>query len=96
MDFKGKQGREELPVSPEHEMVLENVVKVSLLTSVNNNLELGKEALIELVTKVLEEVFEARVKVYGETLQARHLECNRKRITVPFKSGGGVGLELCG
>ena len=79
MDFEGKQGREELPVSPEHEMFQETVVKVSPLTSGNKNLELGTEALIRLVKEVLEKVFEARVKVYGETNQARQLECSKKR-----------------
>ncbi|KAK5785566.1 hypothetical protein PVK06_040162 [Gossypium arboreum] len=79
MDFGGKQGHEELPVSSEHEMVQETVVEVSLLTSGNNNPKLGTKALIWLVREVLEEVFEARVKTYGETLQARHFECSRKR-----------------
>ncbi|KAK5771078.1 hypothetical protein PVK06_047252 [Gossypium arboreum] len=51
MDFEGKQGREELPVSPEHEMVQETVVKVSLPTLGNNNLELGTEALTRLVSR---------------------------------------------
>ncbi|KAK5819546.1 hypothetical protein PVK06_024554 [Gossypium arboreum] len=60
-------------------MVQETIVKVSSLTSGNNNSELGTEALIQLVREVLEEVFEARVKAYGESLQARHLECSRKR-----------------
>ncbi|KAK5785580.1 hypothetical protein PVK06_040179 [Gossypium arboreum] len=69
----------ELPVSPEHEMVQDTVVKVSPLTSSNNNPELGTEALIQLVREVLKEMFEARVKAYGKTLQARHLECSRKR-----------------
>ena len=46
MGSEGKQGREELPVSPKHEMVQENVVKVSLWTSGNNNPELGTEALV--------------------------------------------------
>ncbi|KAK5776638.1 hypothetical protein PVK06_044598 [Gossypium arboreum] len=115
---KGKQGLEESPVSPEHEMVQEIVVKVSLPTLGNNNPELGTEALTRLVREVLEEVSEARVKAYGETLQARPLECSAIRAnaggsqervsdagskehrvqdcTVPFKSGGGVGLEFCG
>ncbi|KAH1107271.1 hypothetical protein J1N35_011039 [Gossypium stocksii] len=40
--------------------------------------ELGMEALTRLVTEVLEDVFEARVKGNGEKLQATCLECNRK------------------
>ncbi|KAK5794102.1 hypothetical protein PVK06_035304 [Gossypium arboreum] len=68
MDFEGKEGREELPVSPEQEMVQETIVKVSPLSSGNNSPELGTEALIRLVREVLEEVFEARVKAYGETV----------------------------
>ncbi|KAK5802971.1 hypothetical protein PVK06_030606 [Gossypium arboreum] len=68
MDSEVKQGHEELPVSPEHEMVQETVVKVNLPTSGNNNPELGTEALTQLVREVLEGVFEARVKAYGETL----------------------------
>ncbi|KAK5845774.1 hypothetical protein PVK06_001996 [Gossypium arboreum] len=79
MDFEGKQGRKELLVSSKHEMVQETVVKVSQLTSGNNNPELGTEALIRLVKEVLEEVFEARVKAYGGALQARNLEYSRKR-----------------
>ncbi|KAK5835965.1 hypothetical protein PVK06_011692 [Gossypium arboreum] len=79
MDSEGKQGHEELPVSPEHEMVQETLVKVSPPTSGNNNPELGTEALTQLAREVLEEVFEARVKAYSETLQARRLECSRKR-----------------
>ena len=79
MDFEGKQGYEGLPVSLEHEMVQETVVKVSLLTSGNSNPELGTESLIRLVREMLEELFETRVKAYGEILQARHLECRRKR-----------------
>ncbi|KAK5775464.1 hypothetical protein PVK06_043359 [Gossypium arboreum] len=66
-------------------MVQETVVKVSPPTSGNNNLELGMEALTRLVRKVLEEVFEARVKANGETLQARRLECSRKRDHSPLK-----------
>ncbi|KAK5839408.1 hypothetical protein PVK06_008191 [Gossypium arboreum] len=85
MDFKGKQGCEELPVSPEHEMVQETIVKVSPPTSGNNNPKLGTEALTWLVREVLEEVFEARVKAYGETLQVRRLECSRKRNHSPLK-----------
>ncbi|KAK5825160.1 hypothetical protein PVK06_019965 [Gossypium arboreum] len=79
MDSEGKQGCEELPVSLEHEMVQETIVKVSLPTSGNNNPELGTKVLTRLVREVLEEVFEARVKAYGETLQARRLEYSRKR-----------------
>ncbi|KAK5819485.1 hypothetical protein PVK06_024488 [Gossypium arboreum] len=85
MDFEGKQGREELPVSQKHEMVQETIVKVSPPTLGNNNPELGTEALTRSVGEVLEEVFEARVKAYGEILQARRLECSRKRDHNPLK-----------
>ncbi|KAK5775712.1 hypothetical protein PVK06_043644 [Gossypium arboreum] len=85
MDTECKQGREKSSVSLEHEMVQETAVKVSLPTSGNNNLKLGTEALTQLVREVLEEVFEARVKAYGETLQARCLECTRKRDHNPLK-----------
>ncbi|KAH1097885.1 hypothetical protein J1N35_014806, partial [Gossypium stocksii] len=44
-----------------------------------DNPKLGTVALTRLVRQVLEEVFEARVKVNGETLQARCLECSKKR-----------------
>ncbi|KAK5835799.1 hypothetical protein PVK06_011507 [Gossypium arboreum] len=85
MDSEGKQGREESPVSPEHEMVQEIVVKESLPTSGNNNPELGTEALTRMVREVLEEVFEARVKAYSETVQARCLKYSWKRDRSPFK-----------
>ncbi|KAK5794419.1 hypothetical protein PVK06_035644 [Gossypium arboreum] len=82
MDYEGKQGREELLVSPEHEIVQEKEVKVGLPTLGSDNPELGTEALTQLVREVLEEVFEARVKANGETLQARCLDCNKKRVAV--------------
>ncbi|KAH1098064.1 hypothetical protein J1N35_014985 [Gossypium stocksii] len=66
MDSEGKQGREELPVSLEHEIVQETEVKVSLLTSGSDNPDLGTEALTRLVREMLEEVFEARVKANAE------------------------------
>ncbi|KAH1063790.1 hypothetical protein J1N35_028777 [Gossypium stocksii] len=70
MDFKGKQGYEELPISPVHETVQEMVVEVSPTTSGSDNPELGIEALTWLVREVLEEVSEARIKANGETIQA--------------------------
>ncbi|KAH1031762.1 hypothetical protein J1N35_043936 [Gossypium stocksii] len=73
------QGRKELPTSPKHESIQEVVVKVSPSTSGSDNPELGTEALTRLVREVLEEVFEARIKVNGETRQARCLECSKKR-----------------
>ncbi|KAH1056729.1 hypothetical protein J1N35_034794, partial [Gossypium stocksii] len=39
-----------------------------------DNLELGTEALTRLVREVLEELFKARVKEMGETLQTRCLD----------------------
>ncbi|KAK5838766.1 hypothetical protein PVK06_007504 [Gossypium arboreum] len=48
MDSEGKQGRKELPVSQEHEMVQETIVKVSRPTSGNNIPKLGTEALTRL------------------------------------------------
>ncbi|KAH1040052.1 hypothetical protein J1N35_041795 [Gossypium stocksii] len=53
--------------------------KQSPLTLGVDNPELGTEALTKLIREVLEEVFEARFKADDETLQARHLECNKKR-----------------
>ncbi|KAH1082933.1 hypothetical protein J1N35_022694 [Gossypium stocksii] len=69
MDSESKQGHKELPVSSDHEVVQETEVKVSPPTSGGDNLELGTEALTQLVREVLEEVFEARVNEIGETLQ---------------------------
>ncbi|KAK5836014.1 hypothetical protein PVK06_011751 [Gossypium arboreum] len=60
-------------------VVQETVVKVSLPTSGNNNPEVGMEALTRLVREMQEEVFKARIKAYGETLQAKRLECSTKR-----------------
>ncbi|KAH1064152.1 hypothetical protein J1N35_029139, partial [Gossypium stocksii] len=54
-------------------------VKVSSPTSGSDNLEISTEALTRMIREVLEEVFEARLKVNGETLQARCWECNKKR-----------------
>ncbi|KAH1056854.1 hypothetical protein J1N35_034919, partial [Gossypium stocksii] len=85
MDSEGKQGHDELPVSPEHKIVQETEVKVSPPTSGSDNPELGTEALTRLVREMLEEVFEAKVKVNSETLQARCLECNKKRDRNPLK-----------
>ncbi|KAH1114205.1 hypothetical protein J1N35_007583 [Gossypium stocksii] len=79
MDSEVKQSHEELSVSLEHESVRDMEVKVSLLTSGNDNPELGTKALTRLVREVLEEVIEARVRANGETLQARCLECSKKR-----------------
>ncbi|KAH1107045.1 hypothetical protein J1N35_010813, partial [Gossypium stocksii] len=67
------------------ESVRETEVKVSLLTSGRNNPELGTEELTRLVREVLEEFFETRVKANGVTLQARCLECNKKRDHSPLK-----------
>ncbi|KAK5794077.1 hypothetical protein PVK06_035271 [Gossypium arboreum] len=66
-------------------MVQETVVEVSLPTLANNNPELSIEALTRLVREVLEEVFEERVKAYGETLEARCLECSRQWGRSPLK-----------
>ncbi|KAH1056803.1 hypothetical protein J1N35_034868 [Gossypium stocksii] len=79
MDSNGKQGREELPVSLEHENVWETKVKVSPPTAGNDNPKLGTDALTRLVRKVLEVVFEPRVKANDETIQARCLEFSKKR-----------------
>ncbi|KAH1122145.1 hypothetical protein J1N35_005305, partial [Gossypium stocksii] len=48
-------------------------------TSGADNLDLSTEALTGLVREVLKEVFEARVKELGETLQTRCLDCKKKR-----------------
>ncbi|KAH1031481.1 hypothetical protein J1N35_043655 [Gossypium stocksii] len=53
--------------------------KQSLLTSGSDNSELGTEALAELVRKVVEKVLETKVKDIRETLQARCLECKKRR-----------------
>ncbi|KAH1056000.1 hypothetical protein J1N35_034065, partial [Gossypium stocksii] len=62
----------------DHEIVQKTEVKVGSPTSGSDSLELGTEILTRLVREVLEEVFEARVKVVGETFQARCLERKRK------------------
>ncbi|KAH1121818.1 hypothetical protein J1N35_004978 [Gossypium stocksii] len=74
MESEGKQGRDELTISPEHETFQEVVVEVSLPTSGGDNPELGTEALNRLVREVLEEVFEARIKVNG-CGRIRYLAC---------------------
>ncbi|KAH1114256.1 hypothetical protein J1N35_007634 [Gossypium stocksii] len=43
------------------------------------NLELGTEALVELVRKMVEEVLETIVKEIRETLQAGCLECRKRK-----------------
>ncbi|KAH1082324.1 hypothetical protein J1N35_022085 [Gossypium stocksii] len=64
---------------------MDSKIKQSLLTLGADNPKLGTEALMKLVREVLEEVFEARFKVDDETLQARRLECNKKRDRSPLK-----------
>ncbi|KAH1031236.1 hypothetical protein J1N35_043410 [Gossypium stocksii] len=66
----------EAPTSPEHEMLQETEVRVSLPTSSSGNLELGTNVLTQLVREVLEEV-----KEIGETLQVRSVDCKKKEIT---------------
>ncbi|KAH1031831.1 hypothetical protein J1N35_044005 [Gossypium stocksii] len=53
--------------------------KQSLPTSGSGNLELGTEALAELVRKVVEEVLDTKVKEIRETLQAGCLECKKRK-----------------
>ncbi|KAH1107818.1 hypothetical protein J1N35_011586 [Gossypium stocksii] len=49
MDSEGKEGGKELPVSSDQKVVQETEVKVSLTTLGSDNLELGTEALTQLV-----------------------------------------------
>ncbi|KAH1032705.1 hypothetical protein J1N35_044879 [Gossypium stocksii] len=48
-------------------------------TSGSDNPELGFEALTRVVKKVLEEVFEGKIREISETLQARCVDCRKKR-----------------
>ncbi|KAH1031660.1 hypothetical protein J1N35_043834 [Gossypium stocksii] len=85
MDFEGKQSCEELPISPKHENIQGVVVEVSLPTSGSDNPELGIEALTRLVKEVPEEVFKAKIKANGGTVQARSVECGKKIDRSPLK-----------
>ncbi|KAH1097884.1 hypothetical protein J1N35_014805 [Gossypium stocksii] len=53
--------------------------KQSLSTSGSSNSELGTKALAELLRKVVEEVLETKVKEIREMLQARCLECKKRK-----------------
>ncbi|KAH1056096.1 hypothetical protein J1N35_034161, partial [Gossypium stocksii] len=58
---------------------MESEGKQSLPTLGNSNSELGTEALVELVRKVVEEVLETKVKEIREMLQAWWLECKKMK-----------------
>ncbi|KAH1097931.1 hypothetical protein J1N35_014852 [Gossypium stocksii] len=76
MNSKGKQGHEESSPSPGHVYVQESEDNTILPTSGSDNLELGTEALTLVVRKVLEKVFDARIR--------------RTRLDGPFKVLCGV------
>ncbi|KAH1055408.1 hypothetical protein J1N35_033473 [Gossypium stocksii] len=68
MDSKGKQDFKELSPILEHMTVQELEVNASLSNSGSDNLELGIEALTQIVREVLDGVFEARMREISETL----------------------------
>ncbi|KAH1114239.1 hypothetical protein J1N35_007617 [Gossypium stocksii] len=53
--------------------------KQSLQTSGSVNSEIGTEALVELVRKVVEEVLDTKMKEIRETVQEGCLECKKRK-----------------
>ncbi|KAH1114781.1 hypothetical protein J1N35_008159 [Gossypium stocksii] len=89
MDSKGKQDYKESAVSLKHVTIQELEVDASLPTLGNDNLELGTKAQTLVVREVSEEVFEARIRETSETLQARCMDCEKK------KDRSSLRLEPC-
>ncbi|KAH1083135.1 hypothetical protein J1N35_022896 [Gossypium stocksii] len=66
-------------------LVQELESNASLPTLGIDNLELNTEALTLVVKKVLEEVFKARIRETSEMLQARCIDCGKKRDCSSFR-----------
>ncbi|KAH1048239.1 hypothetical protein J1N35_039023 [Gossypium stocksii] len=85
MDFEGKQDHAESSASPGHVSVQESKVNTIKPTSGSDNPELGTEALTRIVKKVLEEMFEVRIRGISETLQARCVDYGKKKGRNPLR-----------
>ncbi|KAH1031288.1 hypothetical protein J1N35_043462 [Gossypium stocksii] len=79
MDYEGKQDYEESSAAPKCVTVQEFEVNASLSTLGSDNQERGTEALPLVVRDVLEGVLKSRIRETSETLQARCMDCGKKR-----------------
>ncbi|KAH1031564.1 hypothetical protein J1N35_043738 [Gossypium stocksii] len=79
MDSKGEHDRKELSASPERVTAQDLEDNASWPTLGSVNPEPGIEALTRVVRDGLKEVYEARIREISETLQARCMDCGKKR-----------------
>ncbi|KAH1098527.1 hypothetical protein J1N35_015448 [Gossypium stocksii] len=79
MDFEDEHDYKESFTSPERKTIQELKGNTSLSTLGSDNPKLGTEAITLVVREVLERVFEARIRKTSETLQARCMDCGKKR-----------------